>query len=334
MAHNITEKDSLAYAGETPWHGIGKSLVGLATPVDMLREAGLEWQVQTMMLYINDIGYRAVPDFVGIQRADTGDILGVASNGYKVLQNSQAFDIVDALVAEGGAVVEVAGSIREGRMAWALSRLPGEFEVVKGDTVRPYFLLAWGHDGKHGVAGVLTPVRVVCNNTLTAALGKKWSRTAQIYFRHFGDLKVRIAEAHKALGIVKTQVETTKIAYQSLAAHRMGQADLVEYFSDLFPSPTASRDETPDAFERRMDSWRGLQNDLVHLYWQGAGNDTATVSGTAWAAYNAVTEYLDHDYPTLKSGEISVTRQQSVLFGQKAAVKAQALTNALALVGR
>jgi len=335
MAHNITYKDSIAYSGETPWHGIGKVLDGLASPADMLREAGLDWHVQTVPLYIPETdgpSYNAVPDFVGIQREDTRDILGVASDKYKVLQNSQAFEIVDALVAEGGAVVEVAGSIREGRMCWALSQLPGEFEVVKGDTVRPYFLLAWGHDGKHGVAGVLTPVRVVCNNTLTAALGTKWSKTAQIYFRHFGDMKIRIAEAHKALGIVKTQVETTKTAYQSLAGHRMGQADLVEYFSDLFPSPKASQNDTPDDFESRMNSWQGLQNDLVHLYQQGAGNDMAAVSGTAWAAYNAITEYLDHQYPTLKNGGISSARQQSVLFGSKATLKAQALKNALALV--
>lgn len=217
-------------------------------------------------------------------------------------------------------------------MCWALSKLPGDFEVVPGDTVRPYFLLAWGHDGKHGVAGVMTPVRVVCNNTLTAALGKKWSRSAQIYFRHFGNLKIRIAEAHKALGIVKSQVETTKAAYQALATTKLSNDYHTAYFTGLFPTPVESNDETAEAFDRRLETWQDLQANLIGLYRRGAGNDTAGVSGTAWAAYNAVTEYLDHGYPILKSGEVSQVRQQSVLFGQKAAVKAQALKSALALV--
>src|SRR5438552_18694571 len=101
-----------------------------------------------------------------------------------------------------------------------LAHTQSYFEVVKGATIRPYMLLAWGHDGKHGLAGKLTNVRVVCNNTLTAAgfgNGAKWSNVADVYLRHSKNAKVQISEARKALGVIRHQVEDTATAYRSLA---------------------------------------------------------------------------------------------------------------------
>lgn len=333
MAHNITEKDSLAYHGETPWHGIGKQLTALQTADQMIIEAGLTWTVKRVPLYLKDDVQGDVPvsDFVGIRREDTGDVLGVVTERYHPIQNSQAFEMVDALVTEGQAVIEVAGSIREGRMVWALAKLPDIYEVVKGDAVQPYFLLAWGHDGKHGIAGKLTPVRVVCNNTLTAALGDKWSSGADIYVKHSAQASIRIAEAQHALGLVRMQTRETLAAYRQLAGISLTEDKAGAYFTGLFPEPVAGQEESAGAFEHRMVDYRDRHARLLRLYQYGAGNDTVGVAGTAWAAYNAVTDYLDHVYPVTKNGKVSTVRQESVLFGSKAAIRSDALQNALAL---
>ena len=336
MAHHITRKDTLAYAGDTPWHGIGEDVHELQTAQAMLARV-FPWTVGAVPVYErrddDALAFVQVPGYRGIKRSDTGDVLSVVTAQYRPLQNAQAMEVVDALIAEGQAVVEVAGSIREGRLCWALAQLPGEYTVIGDDAVRPYFLLAWGHDGKHGVAGKLTFVRVVCDNTLTAALGGRWSQHASIYFRHHGDLSIRLADARAALGLVRRQVEETVQAYQQLAATPLESATVTRYFAELFPL-TVEPSETGELADKRRGDWESLHGELIRLYAQGAGNDAPGARRTAWAAYNAVTEYLDHVYPVLANGAVSPTRQQSVLFGSKAPIRQGALTQALVLAQR
>jgi phage/plasmid-like protein (TIGR03299 family) len=341
MAHEISHasgRAEIAYAGDTPWHGLGVKVDGLQTTAAMLTAAGLEWRVATEPLYRTRMMSpdALVKGWVGIVRKDTDALLGVATDRYVPIQNTQAGDMVDALVTEGGAHVEVAGALGEGERCWMLAHIPADFEVVKGDGVRPYFLLAWGHDGKHGLAGKLTTIRVVCNNTLTAAgfgKGARWSESADVYIRHTGDAKLRIAEAHKALGLVRTQVEATSEAYRAMAGATV--ADPRGYFRAIFPEPDAPAPggslEDGEAYEEKLGRWQAHQDRLLELFEVGAGAQLSR--GTAWGAYNAVTEWTDHVYPVLQSGELSAVRQRSVLFGSYADVKRRAFTEALALAG-
>ena len=337
MAHEISHasgRDEIAYAGETPWHGLGVKVEGLQTAAAMLTAAGLDWTVGTFPLFCNS---REVEGFKAIVRGDTLTVLGVASDRYVPIQNRQAGDMVDALVTEGGAHVEVAGALGQGERCWMLAHIPADFEVTRGDQVRPYLLLAWGHDGKHGLAGKLTPIRVVCNNTLTAAgfgKGVRWSESADVYIRHTGDAKVHIAEAHKALGIVRKQVETTAQAYQAMAGARLEGQQVRGYFEGVFPADLAVPEfGTPEreAYDEKLVKWQVHQDRLLELYEGGAGAQFSR--GTAWGAYNAVTEWADHVYPVLQSGEVSLTRQRSVLFGSYADLKRRAFAGALELAG-
>lgn len=337
MAHEISIQNGraeIAYAGDTPWHGLGTKVDGLQTAQDMVRAAGLDWTVGLRpLLMVNEGGgHVPVESHRAIYREDVGRVLGVASARYQPIQNAQAADVVDALVAEGGAHVEVAGALGQGERCWMLAQLPGDFEVVKGDRVRPYFLLAWGHDGKHGLAGTLTPIRVVCNNTLTAAgfgKGQKWSEAADVYIRHCGDPKLRIDEAQRALGLVRKQVAGTAAAYEALA-RPIGAPQ--GYFAAVFPRPEVEAEPDP-SYEERLERWNAHQARLLALYEAGPGADLPGVRGTAWGAYNAVTAWVDHVYPVLQSGKVSAVRQQSVLFGAYADVKRRAFSEALALVG-
>lgn len=361
MAHRISHANGraeMAYSGETPWHGLGVKVDGLQTTDAMLAAAGLEWNVSTTPLYINaDQPRGTVPHFcevdghVAIRRDDTGRVLGVATDRYTPIQNAQSGELMDALITEGGAHVEVAGALDEGERCWMLAHIPADFDVVKGDTVRPYMLLAWGHDGKHGVAGKLTSVRVVCNNTLTAAgfgAGNKWSAVADVYLRHSGKVSLRIDEARRALGVMRHQVDSTAAAYRSLAARNLTGAEIRDYFETVFPYAKAAAGAagesdaesiarlmgaSVDTLRKQADEARArvdeIRDTVARLMGSGAGSEYAP--GTAWGAYNAVTEYADHVYPMLKSGQVSPHRQASVLFGAMGETKQRALTAALDL---
>jgi phage/plasmid-like protein (TIGR03299 family) len=337
MAHEISSvsgRAEIAYCGTTPWHGLGTKVDGLQTADAMLAAAGLTWTVSTQPLYLD--GGILVPSHVAIRRDDTGVVLGVASTRWAPIQNSQAAGVTDALVTEGGAHVEVAGALGQGERCWMLAHIPGDFEVVKGDQIRPYFLLAWGHDGKHGLAGKLTTIRVVCNNTLTAAgfgKGQKWSESADIYVRHTKGAALQIEAARTALGIAKKQVEQTADAYRLLAATSLTEAVAANYFASVFPTPERAQQDDEGTYQERLARWTATQDKLAALYQVGVGSDIPGVRGTAWAAYNAITEWADHVYPVLQSGQVSTVRQQSVAFGAYGEVKARALAGALALAG-
>src|SRR5207247_3545561 len=219
MTHQISEvngRAEIAYAGETPWHGLGVKVDGLQTAEDMIRHAGLEWMVGLRRVCGDD--GRPVEGYRFTVREDRGLVLGVVTDQYEPIQNTQAAETIDALVTEGGAHVEVAGALDAGERCWMLAHIPADFEVVSGDAVRPYVLLAWGHDGKHGLAAKLTPIRVVCHNTLTAALGRQWSQTADVYVRHNKNASSRMQEAQAAVRLIRKKVGEARSAYSALAS--------------------------------------------------------------------------------------------------------------------
>lgn len=349
MAHeisNVNGIDEIAFAGETPWHGLGTQVDGLQTVEAMLTAAHLDWEVElrpvSYPMWSADMGsdiavQTVIPDARAVVRTDCQAVLGVVTERYAPIQNRQCGEIMDALVTEGGAHVEVAGALDGGRRCWLLAQVPGAFEVVKGDLVTPYVLLAWGHDGRHGIAARLTPIRVVCANTLAAAgfgKGVRWSTVADVYLKHTRSASLRIEDARTALGLVQQQVVGAAMAYTELARIRVPEPAFVKYAQDLFPRPEAdpsAKGEERERVERALDRWEEQRAELVKLYTHGKGSDIVGVRGTAWAAYNAITEWVDHSYPQLKSGRISEERQQSVLFGTHAALKGRALTGALAL---
>jgi len=347
MAHrlNFTNgRASMAYCGETPWHGLGTKVDGYQTAADMMRAAGMQWEVGMEPIMLAD--GTVIGSHRAIVRQDTRAVLGVGSARYQVFQNAQAGELADALVLEGGAHVEVAGVLDNGEKCWLLAKLPDVFEVTRGDAVVPHFLLAWGHDAKHGIAGKLTEIRVVCWNTLHAALPGKWSQSADLYLRHSKNLTVRLEEARAALGIVRKQNAETADLYRALAQREVSDVEARAYFAGVFPYPAGAtvdaagerarmltgreRDAVLDAAaesRERVDEVRETVGRLIHA---GKGADLA--GHTAWGAYNAVTEYTDHVYPVLQSGAVSATRQQSVIAGTYAEIKRTALAGAVALL--
>jgi phage/plasmid-like protein (TIGR03299 family) len=169
-------------------------------------------------------------------RSDTGAVLGVVGAGYRVFQNREAFDFLDALVGEGLAAYETAGALKGGRRVWLLARIPRELRPAGDDLVLPYALLTNTHDGSMALRMIPTTVRVVWQNTLNLALGRAGAG-AGLTVRHRDSLAERVQEARAKLGLVTRRVKRFEAEAQALAGHVLSTREADAYFRSVFPVP-------------------------------------------------------------------------------------------------
>lgn len=183
--------ESMMYVREKPWHGLGIHVEEAPTSADALRMAGLDWNVVQRNIQV--CGGAKIKNYKANVRDSDGTVLGVVSDRYKIVQNAEAFEFTDSLIG-GDVQYETAGSLNGGRKIWLLARLP-ETEIV-GDKTEPYLCFTNTHDGSGAIRVCMTPIRVVCNNTLNLALGsarRAWS------VRHTGDMASKMHEARVCL---------------------------------------------------------------------------------------------------------------------------------------
>ena len=190
MAANV---ESMMYVGRTaPWHGLGVSVINAPTSRDALIYSGLNWKViQKKLKTIDGV---EVPGFKANLRDTDSKVLGIVTDRYTVVQNEEAFAFTDALLGEG-VRYETAGSLNEGKKTWILARLPHQY-IINGDEITPYLVFMNSHDGSSGIKVAMTPVRVVCQNTLNLALNtarRSWSAI------HCGDINGKLEDAKKSL---------------------------------------------------------------------------------------------------------------------------------------
>jgi phage/plasmid-like protein (TIGR03299 family) len=332
MAHMIdttTGTAAIAYAGETPWHGLGQALTPGASIETWTREAGLAYDVLE-----SPVQYAAAPAGGGsitktwparkvLHRSDTSAPLAVVSDSYKVVQPSQVMDFFRELVDLGGFQLETAGALSDGRRVWALASVGDAAPVVAQDLVKPYLLLGTSYDGTMATVAKFTAIRVVCNNTITAAVGG-YSGGRVIKGEtelNTGYLKSAVRVLHSErfdpesvrlqLGIVASAWDSFLIQSRQLAASPMDQAQADDFVTELLrPYHTSVRPMVESrAYVRIMQLFNG----------QAIGSDLAGVAGTRWAMLNAVTELVDHE-----KGRSNNTRIESAWFGAGAAMKARA----------
>ncbi|MBE5965297.1 MAG: DUF932 domain-containing protein, partial [Lachnospira sp.] len=189
MAANV---ETMFYVREKPWHGLGTRVEMAQTSEEALRLSGLDWTVLQESIYTDDgaviDGYKA-----NVRDSDRR-VLGVVTDRYRIVQNSEAFAFTDELFGNG-VRYETAGSLQEGKKVWLLARLPREY-IISGERISPYLVFSNTHDGSGAVKVAVTPIRVVCNNTLNLALStakRSWSMV------HTGDIKGKIQEAKDTL---------------------------------------------------------------------------------------------------------------------------------------
>lgn len=158
--------ETMFYVRERPWHGLGTRIEEAPTSADVLVYAGLDWTVEQKDVYTG--GGSLIPGYRVNTRSTDSAILGIVSDRYKVVQNSDAFQFTADLLG-AGVPYETAGALQGGRKTWMLARMPRHY-IIAGDEISPYLVVMNSHDGSSGIKVAMTPIRVVCQNTLNLAL--------------------------------------------------------------------------------------------------------------------------------------------------------------------
>lgn len=300
MSHGITETDTMFSVREMPWHGLGSVLDKYPTSIeDALVKSGLDWNVKQGDVLVvgtpewtDDFGVKQPAELIPAEghvanvREDTNTVLGIVSDNYKVVSNRDAFQFLDSLI-NSDLYFETAGSLHGGKRVWTLARLP-EYVEVGGDKTATYLYVANSHDGTLSVTASVTPVRIVCANTLGMALhGADANRTYK--FRHTGDLSVKYAEARRVMDLAINYEKQFVEIGNRLASEAFSQQAFEDKVLDkLF---VIDDDTGPRAKTNREDAKEAILN-----IWKGngpAGDTRGNSPGTKWTAYNAVAEYSD-----------------------------------------
>lgn len=313
MAHMIdttTGRAAMAYAGQTPWHQLGQALTPGATIEEWTREAGLAYTVKESPVLFRSEAASEPEEFKGrkvLHRSDTGAALAVVSDGYRVVQPAEVMGFFEKLVELGGFEMETAGALSYGRRVWALAKVSEGADIVDGDRVRPYVLLGTSYDGTMATVAKFTSIRVVCNNTITAALNNPEGVVRVLHSERFDPDRVRME-----LGIVANSWERFLVQSRKLAGQTISEAEADDFVKVLLePYRTGAVPvEQSRAFKRIKALFNGA----------AIGADIPGVAGTRWALLNAVTELVDHE-----RGRGANTRLESAWFGTGAALKNRAL---------
>ena len=282
MSANV---ETMMYAGRTPWHGdgvyVGEENVYSA---EAMVKSDLTWKAHKNPLFAYVDGEPIlVEDRVALVRDSDNSVLSVVSPKYEVYQPDQCFAFMDSLVAEGLMRYHTAGSLNGGKQIWMLAKV-GDQEIVPGDKVDNFLFLHNGFDGKNSLRILETDVRVVCQNTARAAL----SKGGGISIRHRGSLEAKVAEAREILFESREQFDKSANFYRELAEVPMTSSDWIDLCLEVFPEPVDVDGKTSSRAKSIVNEKRVT---LTNLFLDGTGSEIPGVRGTAWGAYNALTEY-------------------------------------------
>ncbi|MFN0158341.1 MAG: DUF932 domain-containing protein [Bacteroidota bacterium] len=292
--------------GPSPWKNIGVELDNPATANEAMEAAGLNYTVVKKPL--KDIPGLNYPDDASdrwaIVRTDTADVLGIVGESYEPIQNRDAFSFLDTLVDNREAIYDTAGILGRGERVWMLVKLPGGIKVRGNDLINKYLLLSNSHDGRPSVRAKLTPIRVVCNNTLTAAL----QGAGEVYIRHASSPRVDAEQALPLLRLSTSLYGQLDATFNRMALTKITNKQLHDYITTLVPDSGEREDNVTN---------HDIRKACLDLYESGQGADLSR--GTVWGAFNCVTEYTDHEM-----GGSPADRLQSIWFGAGEQLKLKA----------
>ena len=278
MAANV---ESMFYVRETPWHGLGTKVLEAPASKDALQLAGLDWRV------LQEPIYTAMEELVDGYKANVRDsdrkVLGVVTDRYRVIQNDEAFAFTDELLG-AGVKYETAGSLQGGRKVWLLAHMPHEY-IISGERISPYLLFSNTHDGSGAIKVALTPIRVVCQNTLNLALAnakRSWSMI------HTGDIKEKMQEARDTLFLAENYMDELGKEFEALRMKKLTDKQVMEYIEILLPIEDGS---TPQQ-EKNM---KRLREDMKIRYFDAP--DLQGVGKNAYRFVNAVSDFATHAEP-------------------------------------
>ena len=325
MAHELATnhtngRHAMMYVGTPPWHKLGVALAEPATAAAAIDAAGLGYDVESLPVFAaGPAGPIDIPTLRLNIRSDTQVSLGVVSDKYRVVQNRQAFGFLDSLGAGGEGTYHTAGALGRGERVWLLAQLPDPLRVGRtDDLVEKYLLLYNSHDASSALRVLWTPTRVVCWNTCSAAL--RAGEGVGLTIAHTGAIEGKVAEARRVLGLATNYFAAFGEGADLLAGRQVSRVQLDSYFAALYPDPAEGADPARA---------RSTRMTLHGLFEQGMGQDMLGVKGSIWAAYNALTELVDHH-----QGKDPRRRMEGAWLGDGAKLKRRAWDLAIDLAQR
>lgn len=275
------EVETMFYTREKPWHGLGIRVMEAPGSKEALTLAGLDWKVLQEPIYTE--GREPVRGYKANVRDFDRKVLGVVTDRYRIIQNEEAFAFTDALLGRG-VRYETAGSLQGGRKVWLLARLPHEY-IITGERISPYLVFSNTHDGSGAVRVAITPVRVVCSNTLNLALStarRSWSMI------HTGNIQDKLREAEDTLFLAEKYMDSLGKEFEALRMKKLSEKQVEEYIEVLLPVEDGS---TP----QQVKNMGRLREDLRRRYFDAP--DLRHVGNNAYRFINAVSDFATHAEP-------------------------------------
>ncbi len=278
MAANV---ETMFYTRQKPWHGLGTMVQEAPTSKDALILAGLDWQVIQKPIITED----GIPisGFKANLRETDNRVLGVVTDRYRTIQNHDAFAFTDSLLGEG-VTYETAGSLQNGRRVWVLAKLPQRY-IISGDEITPYLVFMNAHDGTGAIKAAMTPIRVVCMNTLNLALStakRSWSTN------HVGDIRGKLEDARYTLLYADLYMQELGKAIDKLNRQKLSDRKVYEYIDALFPL-------VDNASEQQKKNLQRMKEEVKVRYFEAP--DLAHVGKNAYRFVNAVSDFATHAKP-------------------------------------
>ncbi|WP_374949622.1 DUF932 domain-containing protein [Mucilaginibacter sp.] len=327
MAHNInlnekTGKHSFMSKDVAPWHGLGQIVTEYPTSSEAMQFAGLDFIVDKRPLFTTDtqnflgddehdiiIPELQVPNFFATVRADTDQVLGVVGNDYEVVQNRDAFTFFDSIVGGDGIMYETAGALGNGEKIFITAKLPGYIQVGRNDLIEKYLFLTTTHDGSGSIVAAFTPVRIVCQNTLNAALG---NLSNVIRIRHTQSAVENLKKAHKTLEISNKLSTELEGIFNRWAKVKVTDKQLLKLVEQaMAPSKEALQYVLADERENFSSVFKNKCEKIAEYAFGDETQQTVTTKGTLFGAYNAITGY----YQNVKTYRNQEAKLKNIMFG-------------------
>lgn len=333
MAHKINYneqagKHAFFSVNQKAWHGLGQIISNYPTSAEALKFAGQDFTVVKRKLFtcVNENSFAGsdtvtpnieVPNYFATVRTDTEQALGVVGKDYEVVQNRDAFSFFDAIIGGDGIQYETAGALGKGERIFITAKLPDYITVGGDDLIEKYLFLTTSHDGFGSITAAFTPVRIVCANTLHAALR---NHTSSVKIRHTANAKERLEQAHNVMGIsnnLSKELETifnqwTKVCITHAEVKKLIQLALTPNKETLQAVQAGKEDEFSTCFVNMCEA-------AFEYAMSNPTQQQETTKGTLFGAYNAVTGY----YQNVRSYKDGEAKLKSLLFGGTAQLRTQ-----------
>ena len=284
-----------------PWHELGTPVEEAPTSADALRLAGLDWEVVQKPIFVEK--FEASPEVPGWKaniRSSDNTVLGIVTDRYKIVQNKEAFDFTDSLIGNGDVHYETAGSLRNGKTVWLLAQMPSV--SILGDQVDPYICFSNSHDGSGAIKVCMTPIRVVCNNTLNMALK---SATRCWSTRHIGDIASKMEEARETLSMANKYMTALSKEADHLANEKITEEQIAKILDEIFPINEEDSD-------RKKANKAEAKNEIMICY---LAPDIAKFMGTKYGFLNAVSDWCGHASPKRMTSEYALNNWGRIMDG-------------------